>query len=350
MENAKRIVWMVCAVAATAAVLFSVLTGCVKKDKRLSVKVLLLPHFESGEMVGDFPGEAQLFYEEYLNGKCDTFVTETGYPIYYNRESKIAMSMTGSGKVNTAVCLTSVLSDKRFDFSEAYIFTFGCAGGSTGVSVPGDVVFASAAIDFDLGHTADIRDMSKPDAEQLWFHDASYDEVSHKLTDAALTRRVYELTKDIVLDTTENTKKAMQKSFPGEEWAKRDPKVTVGTVVTSDDFWKGEYGHAKAEQITAYYGCPDPYMITEMEDVVTAVVAEKFGLSDKLIIMRANVNVDVFTNGDTPESLWSEGSNYNEKVQEENSETMDIFETAMYNNFKVGKVVIEAILDGSISK
>ena len=32
----------------------------------LPVKVLLLPKFEIGEMTGDFPGEAQYYYEQYL--------------------------------------------------------------------------------------------------------------------------------------------------------------------------------------------------------------------------------------------------------------------------------------------
>jgi hypothetical protein len=31
----------------------------------LPVKVLILPKFEVGEMSGDFPGEAQYYYEEY---------------------------------------------------------------------------------------------------------------------------------------------------------------------------------------------------------------------------------------------------------------------------------------------
>lgn len=35
-------------------------------DQKIPVKVLILPKFEVGELTGDFPGEAQLFYEEYV--------------------------------------------------------------------------------------------------------------------------------------------------------------------------------------------------------------------------------------------------------------------------------------------
>lgn len=33
----------------------------------IPVKVLILPKFEFGEMKGDFPGEAQYYYERYLD-------------------------------------------------------------------------------------------------------------------------------------------------------------------------------------------------------------------------------------------------------------------------------------------
>ncbi len=35
---------------------------------KMSVRVLILPKFEVEELSGDFPGEAQYFFEEYLSG------------------------------------------------------------------------------------------------------------------------------------------------------------------------------------------------------------------------------------------------------------------------------------------
>ena len=32
----------------------------------ISIKVLILPKFENGEMTGDFPGEAQYYYDAYV--------------------------------------------------------------------------------------------------------------------------------------------------------------------------------------------------------------------------------------------------------------------------------------------
>ena len=52
-------------------------------------------------------------------------------------------------------------------------------------------------------------------------------------------------------------------------------------------------------------------------------------------------------NGASPESLWD--PNFDESLASEDSvEAADIFATAMENNFKVGSVVVNAILDGSL--
>ena len=39
-----------------------------ESTEKIPVKVLILPKFEVDEMSGDFPGEAQLYYEHYLDG------------------------------------------------------------------------------------------------------------------------------------------------------------------------------------------------------------------------------------------------------------------------------------------
>ena len=40
----------------------------------------------------------------------------------------VALYVTGMGKVNSALSLQAVLNDDRFDFSNAYIISTGCAG------------------------------------------------------------------------------------------------------------------------------------------------------------------------------------------------------------------------------
>lgn len=326
--------------------LCSVLPAFAESTAPIEIKVLILPKFESGEMAGDFPGEAQYYYEAYCQGGEE-------YDIVGGFESNklyvkdgVALYVTGMGKVNTALSLNAILLDRRFDFSNAYIFSTGCAGSAYEYGVMGDVFVITAAIDYDLGHHADVRELPEGSVT-TWFHDASYDSSSYKIFNQELMDKVYDLVKDVQVETTERTRAFMAAAFDNAEWATRDPKVLRGTTVSGDNYWKGSYDHENALLMTETYGCPDPYALTEMEDVALAVVADRMGMLDRFIVIRDSVNMDVFMNGASPVSLWD--PNFDESLASESSvESADIFATAMKNNFTVGSVVIEAILNGSL--
>ena len=311
----------------------------------IPVKVLILPKFEIGEMKGDFPGEAQYYYERYLDGAESYEIRgsqENG--LLYVKDG-IALCMTGMGKVNAALCTVSVLSDPRFDFSDAYILSTGCAGSAKDSTVMGDLFLISTAVDYDLGHHADIREMEKQTAE-TWFHDEIFDNAAVIRLNQELTDKVWDLVKDLPMETTEKTRKFMSTAFDGAEWAVRDPKVMRGTTVTADNYWKGEYDHANALKMIRVYECTDPYVTTEMEDVAVCTAARWLGLLDRVIVLRVSVNMDVFMNGATPERLWD--PEYESSLKDEDSpEAADIFETAMKNNFTAGSAVIDAILSGN---
>ena len=91
------------------------------------------------------------------------------------------------------------------------------------------------------------------------------------------------------------------------------------------------------------YQCPDPYVTTEMEDVAVARTAERMGMLDRLIILRDSVNMDVFMAGAAPESLWGDGEM--PLSSDDSPEAADIFAVAMKNNFDVGRIIIDWILD-----
>ena len=297
----------------------SVLPAFAQSAEPVKIKVLILPKFESGEMAGDFPGEAQYYYEGYCQGG-DEYEIKGGFAdnkLYV--KDGVALYVTGMGKVNTALSLTAVLLDERFDFSDAYILSTGCAGSAYEYGVMGDVFVITAAIDYDLG----------------------------KILNQDLMDRVYSLVKDVKVETTDRTRAFMAAAFDNAEWATRDPMVLRGTTVSGDNYWKGAYDHANAVLMTETYQCPDPFALTEMEDVALAVAAERLGMLDRYIIIRDSVNMDVFMNGASPASLWD--PDFKQSLASESSvEAADIFATAMENNFKVGRVVVDAILNGSL--
>jgi purine nucleoside permease len=318
----------------------------VHSAEAIPVKVLILPKFEIDRMYGDLPGEAQYYYEHYLDGaESYNIPGGTEGSVLYIRDG-VAMYVLGTGKVNAALSTMAVLSDARFDFSDAYILSTGCAGSAKGSTVMGDVFVISAAVDYDLGHHADIREMEDQTAE-TWFYDEDSAAAAVIRLNPELTDRVWETVKDLPMETTEKTRNFMSAAFDGAEWAIRDPKVLRGTAVTADNYWKGVYGHANALKMIQTYGCPDPYVTTEMEDNAVCAAARWMGMLDRLIVLRVSVNMDVFMNGETPESLWApEYENRSDDYYEDNPEAADIFATAMKNNFTVGSAVIEAILAG----
>ena len=333
-------------VFAVILLLFSILPGCSSKTKeqKLPVKVLILPKFEVDEMTGDFPGEAQCFYEAYLaGGDVYEIAGSAGEnKLYY--KNGVAMFLLGQGKINASINTSAVLSDNRFDFSDAYILCVGCGGAAEGYGIFGDVFVISAAVDCDLGYWTDSREL-RDKTEKSWFHDESYDDIAVARLNRSLTDRAFGLVKDVPLETTENTVRFLHKQYPGEDWADRTPKVMRGTSLTSDRYWKGIYDHQNALLITETYHCEDPFAITEMEDIAVARAVESFGMADRLMILRAAVNMDVFPDGVTPEMLWGSDDSI---ASEDSLESVDIFETAMRNCFAAGKVLIDAILEGTI--
>lgn len=176
-------------------ILVIVLTACrttvadrvSENETRIGIKVLILPKLESGAMCGDFPGEAQFYYEGYLEGG-DEYEINGGFADHklYVKDG-VALYLTGPGKVSAATSIFAVLSDDRFDFSDAYIISTGCCGTKPELTVMGDVIVASAVLAVET------------------------------------------------------------------------------------------------------YGCPDPYMITEMEDVAIGVALKRLGMLDRYITIRGIV-------------------------------------------------------------
>lgn len=335
------------AVAAAVAVIVFSFSACTgkKESVKMPVKVLFLPHFEVGEMSGDEVGEAQLLYEKYFLN-CIEYSMADGTVMYYSPENELAMYVTGSGKTNASKASALALSDVRFDMSDAYIIGLGCAGGAKDITTLGDVCIATSACDYDLGHTIDARELDE-EVSAVWYHDSSFDDISFKKFNTALVDRAYELTKDTVLETTDITRSTMKTNFGDAEWATRNPVVIKGACITSDRYWKGEYSHNVANDVLASYDSDEVYTITEMEDVAIADVVDSFGMLDKLLIVRANVNPDVFINGNNAFTLWEEDLNFNDAVGDSNEETLDIFEPAMRNNYNVISTITDAILNGT---
>ena len=316
-----------------------------------NIKVLILPKFEIGTMDSKEIGEAKFFYEEYF--KDSEKYNIKGCPNMLYVKDNLAMMVVGEGKANVAMSLSILFSDARFNFDEAYVISTGCCGSATVDTVMGDVFVVTDVCDLDFGHTADIRDIfkeSKTFGEEerrtpTWFYDNAFDAYGHFRLNETLVDKIYESTKNIKLESTEKTRKFMEYTFDNADWIKREPKVIKGTTVTSDNYWKGYYGENNARLVAKTYNCSSPYVSSEMEDSAIAQVMYRFNRLDRLIVTRVSVNFDVFVKGSSPQALWGYNLDAVDLLISDNSEeTADIFVTAMQNNFKVNKVIIDMLL------
>ncbi len=339
----KRVIAMLMLFALACASLTSCSTGQVQsKEEKIKPTVVIMPLFENGELAGDFPGEAQYFYEEYFSKPevYDIAGEPTGSKFYL--QGDVGLYILGQGKVTSAVNTTALLTDVRFDFSDTTFLVTGCAGSARDFGVVGDVYIITAAIDYDLGHTADHRDIAEG-SDSIWFRIGEYDKQVYHELNTDLVDFAYELTKDIPVATTDDARACMARNFDNADWAIRDPKVLKGTAITSDNYWKGEYNHEKANVITEEFGAPDPYAASEMEDAAIALAFEKMGYIDQVLMLRCSVNVDVFIDGQSPERLWGGAEKASGEGDGFDGFT-DIFPVALENSFIVGKTIIDALL------
>lgn len=326
------------------------LCACAQVPDKTKVRALIVPKFEIGKMAGDYPGEAQLFFERYCAG-CEEVSIPHAPPtahFYMNEDNGVGLLVTGSGKTAAGLSLSSLLSWDAYDFSDARIVSVGCGGGSTGSSTLGDVVVVTSACDAELGHRTDMRELKNPDRGITWFPDESYGEYAYEQLSPELCERAYQLVKDCPLRTTETARRALANSYPGEEWAVRDPHVAKGAAVSGDSYWKGKTEHDNAVAIARSYKCPDDYAVTEMEEIAIMNAAECFGLRNRVVSLRVVVNMDTFLKGESPESLWLDDSDFSNSAAEEKGETLDIFEPGMHNLFDAGQIVIDAVLAGKL--
>lgn len=254
------------------------LFACAQVPGQIKVRVLIVPKFEIGKTAGDYPGEAQLFYEQYC-ADCEE-VSIPNAPssahFYMNESNGVGLLVTGCGKTAAGLSLSSLLSWDAYDFSNATIVSVGCGGGSTGLSTLGDVVVVTAACDAELGHRTDVRELEAPDRGITWFPDDSYKEYAYRLLNPELCENAYQLVKDCPLRTTETAKSVLADSYSGEEWATRDPHVAKGAVVTGDCYWKGRTNHDNAVAIAEHYDSPDLFKLFTSD---VGLLAQRAGIS-----------------------------------------------------------------------
>jgi purine nucleoside permease len=309
-----------------------VLTVCVptlsaeQAPAKLPVKVLVLTMFEVDKNTGDVAGEFQYWYEAYFAKARSYSVKGFMNPLYLN-DRGVAGCVTGMGKAQAASALAAILSDRRFDFSRTYILVTGCAGISPARGTVGDVIWADALVDYELGHAWTESDITKS-MKGTFARDPLYDRCGYIPLNKELVQWAYALTKDCPL--TDDIEAAAYRANYGPAEAKEKPSVRKGVSVTGDNYWHGKGSSAHADEVCSSYKTESPYMAAQMEDNAFGLVALNFGLLDRFLVCRDAVDFDRPPDG--------------QSVEESLVADSDGFSIGMKNGFVVGSKVVEAIV------
>jgi len=311
-----------------------VLTVCVpalsakQAQAKLPVKVLVLTMFEVDKNTGDSAGEFQHWYEAHFAKAKSYDVKGFMNPLYLN-DRGVAGCLTGMGKAQAASTLTAILSDGRFDFSHMYILVAGCAGISPARGTVGDIVWADALVDYELGHAWTESDVTKS-MKGTFARDPLYDRSGYIPLNKELVQWAYKLTKDCPL--ADDSQAAAYRANYGPAEAKEKPSVRKGVSVTGDNYWHGKGSSVHADAVCASYRTESPYMAAQMEDNAFGLVALNFGLLDRFLVCRVAVDFDRPHDGQSVvESLKADSGG---------------FLIGMKNGFIVGSKVVEAIVSG----
>ena len=309
-------------------------------DEIPPVKAIIFAMFEAGDYRGDFPGEFQYWVEGFNLDQHQVEVPGAYAPVLYNDDG-VYGTVIGVGKSEAAASVTAVLLDPRFDFSEAYFITSGCAGTPPSVGTLGAVFWADWVVDYDLGHRMspeegtpfqplECNPATDPNCKLTCPEAAEgckeYTPRAFKLNEDFVAWAYY-LSKDVELADSEAAQN--YRALYTEETARRAPFVGIGTTMCGDCYFHGPRLSMEAQYICDLYGA-GIYKSTEMEDHATATVLARFGYLDRYLSERDVVNFDQ--------------PHLDQTTQDSLETSSGAFKIGMENAYRAGSVVVNYIV------
>lgn len=257
-------------------------------------KVVVISTFEIGQDTGDVPGEFQLWAER---EKFANPITVPGldHPVLSNDQG--VFGVVSGTTVRSAVQITYLINDPRFDFSKTYFLIAGIAGVDPENASVGSAAWARWIVDGDIAYEIDSRE-TKPD----WPYgivpiggkipnqipkDAPWapKPMAWKLN-PALVNWAYQLTKDIVIPETDDAR-AHRAKFTAWKPAQEPPKILLGDIVGSCRYWHGTVLTKWANDWTKLYtGGEGDFVMSNMEDQGIAAALERSSALGKVDFQR----------------------------------------------------------------
>jgi purine nucleoside permease len=226
-------------------------------------------------------------------------------PILCRTADQVCVTMTGTTKSKAGPSTMALLRDPRFQVDRQSLFIVaGIAGIRSRVGTLGTAGLADWIVDVDLGtHFVDRR--QAPPVGWLPFD--AYDQAAYRLN-AELVTRAYQATKQLAL--ADDRTAAAERAYYGPAEVTETPRVQRCDTAGSDGFWVGadwadKADHIVRERITAVDPAYRGYRCSsEFEDPAIAGALKRFGLLDRLLVVRAASDFEDERPGTSPRALY----------------------------------------------
>ena len=311
----------------------------------IPIKVVVVALYEIGDYKGDAPGEYQFWVErEHLN-KVYSF--SFGPHDLRTNDQGLMGVCTGPGVTNSAMVITALGMDSRFDLRKSYWIVSGIAGVDPADGSIGSAAWANWVIEGDLCKAIDSREApedwpygifptnsKRPNQTGQGF---TYNDMAFRLN-SSLVDWAYELSKDVeLMDHPEVAE--FRKLYTGVPNAQKPPFVMKGESMGSSTYWHGTILNQWANDWTHLYTNGEGnFVMTNMEDngIVRALHRlAKIGKVDfnRVLVLRSGSNYSAQPPGETAE--WSLTAPYPAKGI-----------TAKESCYRVARPVVHALIEG----
>jgi len=224
----------------------------------LQVKVVIVTMFEIGTDDDAAAGEFQLWKQR--RNLSQVYPSGAHHDLHYDPQSGILAMVTGIGTANSAASVMMLGMDPRFDVSKAYWLVAGIAGFDPEDASIGSAAWASYAVDGDLGHEIDPREMPADWPFGYFARETSrpFDPDKPAPTgemfalNPELTEWAFQLTKDIVLPDLPSLQ-ATRDLYTEHPNARKPPFVLKGDNLAALTFWHGAILNDWANQWVDYW-------------------------------------------------------------------------------------------------
>ena len=273
------------------------------ESQKIPIKVVVVSMFEAGEDQGDRPGEFQYWVERLPLDQ--TLAFPQGYrDLRYNEELGILGIVTGIGNTKSAVSITALGLDERFDLTKAYWLVAGISGIDPEDGPTGSAVWADWIIDGDLSHEIDAREIPEgwttgyiPLRKTEPYEEPRPQEEAVVATqlNTGLVNWAFEMTKSIKLPDSDEIK-AMREQYTDFPAATMQPQVLRGDQLAASTYWHGALFNDWANDWVKYWTRAKGNFVTSaMEEVGTYHALERLhatGKVDKnrLLVLRTASN------------------------------------------------------------